>query len=715
MWFLSNSKSFQTFSIAQQLWRRTVTTKSLVYHRFGEPESVIEMVEGELPDPADKQLLIKVAMSPVNAYDLYKIQGHLHTGPKQFPYMGGSEYVGVVLKTGKAFTTYNEGDVVIPLTMDSGAWTTYKVVDESEVCRLPQEVGLQEAATMTITATTAYRLLKDFATLRQGDSIILSGANSGVGQIILQLCKLWKINSVGVVRDRPNVANLKEDLVRLGATEILTDKEIDETDLFEVYPSLKPKIALDCIGGRIGSSIARHLDKDGLMINYGEMSNEPLSIKADQFVAKDSIFMGFSLSKWMEEYMKTETQLELFDELAKEVLRKRLVAPRMELVPIDFFKDFPDALNFVNKANRKFPGNELKMIEQEIPDPVEKQVLIKILLAPVHPMDIDIIKGVYPFKPKVLPAVGGNEFVGEVTKVGELVTYFNEGDLVIPLRMNLGSWTKYMLTEEDDVYKIPADSQLKEAATIGVNTCTAYRLLKGFVNLKPGDSIIQNGANGFLGQTIHKLCKLWGIKSLGVIRDRPDVGILKQAMERLGATMVLTEKEIDTTDVYKTNCLHKPKLALNCTGGELADSILQHLDKCGVMVTYAGVSGEPFTVCASSSLIQNEQRLVGFWITKWNEENLRSPQQICMLKELNQLLQTNQLETPSMELIDFDLFKEIFEISDGPAKRFALDMTADEDVKWLGEDLCPVVPAPDCSIVCKKKGKRNDEECILRY
>ncbi|KAL9919303.1 enoyl-[acyl-carrier-protein] reductase, mitochondrial-like [Glossina fuscipes fuscipes] len=292
------------------------------------------------------------------------------------------------------------------------------------------------------------------------------------------------------------------------------------------------------------------------------------------------------------------------------------------------------------------PINELQIIEEDIPNPIDKQVLIKILMAPVNPMDVDIIQGIHPFKPKILPAIGGGEFVGEILKVGELVVDLNEGDLIIPLRMHLGSWTKYKLAEEKEVYKIPEYSDLKEAATMAVNTCAAYRLLKGFVNLKPGDSIIQNGANGFLSQTIHQLCKLWGIKSLGVIQDRPDVGVLKLAMERLGATVVLTDKEIDT------------KLALNCTGGEMAESIARHLCKCGTM-----------------------NRFTGFWISKWVEENLGSPQQVHMMNELMQLLQTKQLESPRVEIIPFDNFKEAFAACDSSCKRFMLDMTADEEVK----------------------------------
>lgn len=43
--------------------------------------------------------------------------------------------------------------------------------------------------------------------------------------------------------------------------------------------------------------------------------------------------------------------------------------------------------------------------------------------------------------------------------------------------------------------KCPSDIPAEYAATIGVNPCTAYRLLRDFETLRKGDSIIQNGAN----------------------------------------------------------------------------------------------------------------------------------------------------------------------------------------------------------------------------
>ena len=47
--------------------------------------------------------------------------------------------------------------------------------------------------------------------------------------------------------------------------------------------------------------------------------------------------------------------------------------------------------------------------------------------------------------------------------------------------------------------KCPSDLPAEFAATIGVNPCTAYRLLRDFETLHEGDCVIQNGANSQVG------------------------------------------------------------------------------------------------------------------------------------------------------------------------------------------------------------------------
>jgi len=94
------------------------------------------------------------------------------------------------------------------------------------------------------------------------------------------------------------------------------------------------------------------------------------------------------------------------------------------------------------------------------------------------------------------------------------------------------------------VIQVAADLNPIEAATMSVNPCTAYRMLKDFIPLKSGDVVIQNGANSAVGQCVIQMCRAEGIKSVNIIRNRPDVEQLKQELRSMGADFVLTEEEL---------------------------------------------------------------------------------------------------------------------------------------------------------------------------
>ena len=66
-----------------------------------------------------------------------------------------------------------------------------------------------------------------------------------------------------------------------------------------------------------------------------------------------------------------------------------------------------------------------------------------------------------------------------------------------------------------------------EASMLNVNPCTAYRMLKDFICLRAGDTVIQNGGNSAVGQMVIQLCKLWGVKTVNIVRNRPDFQFLK--------------------------------------------------------------------------------------------------------------------------------------------------------------------------------------------
>lgn len=291
------------------------------------------------------------------------------------------------------------------------------------------------------------------------------------------------------------------------------------------------------------------------------------------------------------------------------------------------------------------PPQVVQLENIDLPPMGAKDVLVKMLAAPINPSDINMIQGTYALLPD-LPAVGGNEGVGQVVEVGSQVKSLKTGDWVIPRDAGLGTWRTEAVLAEDDVISLPNNIPLLCAATLGVNPCTAFRMLSDFEDLKPGDSVIQNAANSGVGQAVIQIAAARGINTINVVRDRPEFTQLSDRLKAIGATHVIKEEALrrpEIKELFKT--CPKPKLALNGVGGKSATELLRHLQFGGSIVTYGGMAKQPVTVPVSA-LIFKDLKVRGFWVTQWKKNHDRKAFR-AMLDELCLLIQTGKLTAPS--------------------------------------------------------------------
>lgn len=298
----------------------------------------------------------------------------------------------------------------------------------------------------------------------------------------------------------------------------------------------------------------------------------------------------------------------------------------------------------------------------------DSEVLIRMLASPVNPADINMIQGVYRLRPK-LPAVGGNEGVGEVVQVGKAVTELETGDWVVPAVSCWGTWRMLAVCPATEVMKIPNDISLVSAATLAVNPPSAYRMLVDFVNLQPGDCIIQNGANSGVGQAVIQIAAQMSLDTINIVRaGRPDHEQLVAYLKDLGATYVVTDeylKSKEMVDLVKSLPSGAPRLALNCVGGRDFIELLKHVAFRGVAVTYGGMSKQPLYVPAGL-LIFNDVKLCGFWNSCWKSENDGSDTANHMWKYLTDLMQHGHLREPLHQLVPMEHFSMAIEKSMQP-------------------------------------------------
>ncbi|GIQ83608.1 alcohol dehydrogenase superfamily, zinc-type protein, partial [Kipferlia bialata] len=146
--------------------------------------------------------------------------------------------------------------------------------------------------------------------------------------------------------------------------------------------------------------------------------------------------------------------------------------------------------------------------------------IVSWIAAPVNPSDINQVQGRYGIQPP-LPAVGGNEGVGVVVMAGKDAGV-RMTDVVIPRRAGLGTWRNRCVLKGTDLIKVDLDimgPQLNLATQLGVNPPTALLLLRQFVGLERGDSVIQNAGDSALARCVTQIAKTRGINVISVIRD----------------------------------------------------------------------------------------------------------------------------------------------------------------------------------------------------
>ena len=268
-------------------------------------------------------------------------------------------------------------------------------------------------------------------------------------------------------------------------------------------------------------------------------------------------------------------------------------------------------------------------------------VVLRMLVAPINPADVNQIQGVYPAKPEMSIALGtsdpsavaGNEGAAEVVSVGSGVKSLSKGDWVIMKSTGLGTWRTHMAIDESQLIKIDNKEGLTalQVGTVSVNPCTAYRMLLDSAKwgFRGDEWFIQNGANSGVGRAAIQLGKEWGFKSINVVRGREDKGEeqkLKQDLYDIGATKVVTEEELqgrgirDQIKEWTNGGREQIKVGLNCVGGKPATALAKFLSAGATMVTYGAMSKQPVMLPASL-LIFKQINFSGFWVSEWSNRH----------------------------------------------------------------------------------------------
>jgi NADPH:quinone reductase-like Zn-dependent oxidoreductase len=166
--------------------------RAVVVRSFGGPE-VLEVVEVPVPAPGTGQVRIRVEAAAVNPVDLATRAGVLAEVGLMVPrpVVGiGWDVAGVIDEVGPDTTGFTVGDRVIGLSdrldVSVGTYAEFVVLDADAVAAAPERVSAAEAATLPLNGLTAAQSLAALG-LREGQTLLVTGAAGGLGGLITQL------------------------------------------------------------------------------------------------------------------------------------------------------------------------------------------------------------------------------------------------------------------------------------------------------------------------------------------------------------------------------------------------------------------------------------------------------------------------------------------------------------------------------------------------
>jgi NADPH:quinone reductase-like Zn-dependent oxidoreductase len=143
-----------------------------------------------------------------------------------------------------------------------------------------------------------------------------------------------------------------------------------------------------------------------------------------------------------------------------------------------------------------------------------------------------------------------------------------------------------------------------------INPPTAALLLSEFVDLAPGNWVVQNAANSGVGRAVIAIAKARGFKTINLVR-RPE---LIDELKALGGDLVIVDTPEGLNLVKAALGTAAPRLAIDGVGGPSAATLINLLGRDGTIVAYAALGKAPIPISAIA-LIFKRISVRGFFLS----------------------------------------------------------------------------------------------------
>jgi NADPH:quinone reductase-like Zn-dependent oxidoreductase len=238
---------------------RAATVTEVVLPGVVEP-SGLQVRQRTLPAPAEGQVLVAVEATGVSMAE-QAMRRDRYPGQPAFPFVPGYDLVGTVRAVGPGVDADLVGRRVAALTK-TGGWASSVLLEAADVVPVPEGLDPAEAETLVVNGITAWQMLHRTARVRRGQTILVHGANGGVGTTLVQLARHAGVRVIGTASPRHH-----EALRALGVLPV----DYRDPDLAAAVRRLAPEgvdAVFDHVGGPGLARSRRLLARRGTLVSY---------------------------------------------------------------------------------------------------------------------------------------------------------------------------------------------------------------------------------------------------------------------------------------------------------------------------------------------------------------------------------------------------------------------------------------------------------------
>ncbi len=213
--------------------------KAVRLHQFGGPE-VLQYEDVPDPKPRKDQVLVRVRACAMNHLDLWTRKG---LPGVNLPHILGSDVAGEIVEVGEYVSDLQPGQRVLLAPMhfcqhcqkcQSGLQNQCRqftvlgngvdggnceliAASAGMVIPIPDKLDFNEAASVPLVFLTAWHMLTGRASIHPGQTVLILGANSGVGIAAIQVAKLFQARVIATAGDDTKAERARE----LGADHVI--------------------------------------------------------------------------------------------------------------------------------------------------------------------------------------------------------------------------------------------------------------------------------------------------------------------------------------------------------------------------------------------------------------------------------------------------------------------------------------------------------------